>query len=282
MPDQVFHRSFLEFANHRYFKLASLMSLAAVIAYLRDTSDLRSFGGSITGYVLGTVGAILILWLLWFGVRKRRYSSRMGTVQGWLSAHVYLGASLVVIATLHTGFQMGWNVHTLAYALMMIVIVSGFYGVHAYRRYPTLLTEVMGEETLDTIFLKLPSLDADARRLALNLSDDINEAVLKGSQGTRIGGSVFAQLRGADRGCPTSAAVRLVREKVKTFKGNDANRAHELYAVLLRKEHLLERARQAVMFKARLDLWLYAHVPLSLALLAALIAHVVSVFYYQG
>ena len=32
--------------------------------------------------------------------------------------------------------------------------------------------------------------------------------------------------------------------------------------------------------KAFLDIWLYFHVPLSFALLAALIAHIVSVFFY--
>ena len=32
--------------------------------------------------------------------------------------------------------------------------------------------------------------------------------------------------------------------------------------------------------KALLEIWLYIHVPLTIALLAALIAHIVSVFYY--
>ena len=31
-----------------------------------------------------------------------------------------------------------------------------------------------------------------------------------------------------------------------------------------------------------MDVWLHIHVPLSFALLAALIAHIVSVFYYWG
>ena len=40
--------------------------------------------------------------------------------------------ALIVIATLHTGFQFGWNVHTLAYVLMMLVILSGMFGIAAY------------------------------------------------------------------------------------------------------------------------------------------------------
>jgi len=66
---------------------------------------------------------------------------------------VYLGASLLVIATLHAAFQVGWNVHTLAYALMVVVILSGFYGVYAYLRYPPRITDTLGEHTLDTLLL---------------------------------------------------------------------------------------------------------------------------------
>lgn len=282
MSSHIFHRTFLEFGRQRYLKAAGLLSAAAVVAYLRDPSPLGRYGGTTTGYVLGSAGALLILWLLWFGVRKRQYKSRLGTVQGWLSAHVYLGASLLVVVTLHTGFQVGWNVHTLAYVLMLIVITSGFYGVFAYLRYPQLLTEVMGDETLDSIFLALPSLDAEARRLALALPDEVNQAVLEASRGSQIGGGVLAQLRGRDPRCPTAAAVKLVRSKGRKLDAQDASLNHELFSVLSRKQSLLERARKAVMYKARLDLWLYAHVPLSLALLAALGAHILSVFFYRA
>jgi hypothetical protein len=282
MPQQVFHRGFLEFANYRYLKLATLLVIGSIVAYVMGSAPLWPYGGTPVGYTLGTIGALLILWLMWFGVRKRRYQSRVGTVQGWLSAHVYLGASLIVVATLHTGFQAGWNVHTLAYALMMIVILSGFYGIFAYARYPTLIADLMGDETLDTVFLKLPSLDLEARKLALNLPDDVNRAVLKANQETKVGGSVWSLLRGDDPGCPTTAAVNLVKVKGAELKGEDARKNHELFAVLLRKQSLLERARQALMYKARLDVWLYAHVPLSFALLAALVAHVISVFIYRA
>jgi len=46
------------------------------------------------------------------------------------------------------------------------------------------------------------------------------------------------------------------------------------------KAQLLTRARRDVSYKAMMDLWLYIHVPLSFALLAALLAHVLSVFFY--
>lgn len=280
MQDETFYRNFLEVGSYRYLKLAAALVALSVVAYGRDSSPLGPSGGTTTGLWLGSIGALLIVWLMWFGIRKRRYRSRMGTLQGWLSAHVYLGLALIVVATLHTGFQAGYNVHTLAYILMMTVIASGAYGVHAYSRFPARMTEAMGDETLDGIFLKVPGLDQEARRLAMRLPDDISHAVLDAAQNSRIGGGVVAQLRGADPRCPTAAAAALVKARGASLKGEDLLANRELYSVLVRKQRLLERGRLAVMYKTRLTLWLYAHVPLAFALLMALAAHILSVFFY--
>ena len=39
------------------------------------------------------------------------------------------------------------------------------------------------------------------------------------------------------------------------------------------------RLRRDVRYKALMDIWLYLHVPLTFALLAALTAHIISIFY---
>lgn len=276
------HQTVLEYGHHRYLKIALLLSGAGIAAYVGDDGPLGRYGGSWVGYGLGILGALIILLLLWFGVRKRRYRSRMGTLQGWLSAHVYLGASLLVIVTLHTGFEVGWNVHTLAFALMLLVVLSGFYGIYAYVRYPKLVTAVMGEDTMDGLLLKIASLDAEARAAAMTLPDEISRAVLAAAEETRIGGGVIAQLRGDDPRCPTTRALDLLKESVGGLTMTSTRASQTLFSALSKKQAMLRRARAAVMYKARLDLWLYAHVPLSLALLGALAAHIVAVFFYRG
>src|SRR5688572_28529188 len=51
------------------------------------------------------------------------------------------GTALLIIATLHAGFQVGWNLHTLAYILMCVVIASGFFGLYSYLNNPQLISK---------------------------------------------------------------------------------------------------------------------------------------------
>jgi len=274
------HGTILEYKRLRYLKLATLVSLAAIVAYAWHRPAVGPYGGTWLGYTLGTIGALIILMLLWFGVRKRQYSAADANLQGWLSAHVYLGTTLIIIATLHTGFEVGWNVHTLAYVLMLAVIFSGFYGVYAYVRFPSLITSNMGEESLESMLLKIATQDSEARKIAAQLPDEINHAILAAAQGTRIGGGLFTQLSGRQRNCPTTHAVEMLKTAGTSLKADAAKLNHELYAVMLQKLALVKRARADIRFKARMSIWLFIHVPLSIALLAALAAHIVSVFFY--
>ena len=274
------HRSILAYAQYRYLKLAAALGVAAIAAYVWHRPPTGAYGGTWLGYSLGTLGALLILLLLWFGVRKRKFASTAGTLPGWLSAHVYLGTVLIVIVTLHTAFQVGWNVHTLAYALMLAVIASGFFGIYAYLRYPPLMTDNFRDDTLALLLIKITDIDREAQQLALSLPDSINELVVASAQGTTIGGSWWRQLRGTDPHCPMTMATTGVQALGQTLTGEHAKTNRQLYALLLKKQELVARARKGVQLKALLDVWLYVHVPLSIALLVAMSAHIVSVFFY--
>lgn len=219
-------------------------------------------------------------------VERRRHHAReswrnVGTLQAWLSAHVYLGASLIVLATLHAGFRFGWNVHTLSYVLMLLAIASGFYGLYTYLNYPRQITQNMAEDTLEDLLLKIAELDELARIRALGLPDEVNVVVLKACQETRLGGNLFQQLSGSQRDCPTALAVQKIKQLGKTYIQDEQPKLlRDLYSLLLHKEKLVARARTEIMLKARLEGWLYLHVPLSIALLAALFAHIVAILFY--
>jgi hypothetical protein len=96
--------------------------------------------------------------------------------------------------------------------------------------------------------------------------------------GTRVGSGRVLGAR--DAGCPNAAAIREWPDRAKRLTGDSARSAKEVYGLLLHKDAVLERARRDLDFRARLEGWLVLHVPLAIALLAALTAHVVSVFVY--
>lgn len=276
------HRSILAFEGGRYLKWALAVCAASIAAYAwHDPASvyLRPYGGTALGYTFGTIGAVLILWLLLLGIRKRSYASSLGTVQGWTSAHVYLGSSLLVVVSLHCGFEFGWNIHTLAYALMVAVIVSGLACLFAYLRFPRFMTENLGDQTLQSLALKIVDIDRLCRKLSLELPDAAATAVERATK-TRIGGGMLRELRAPFMPCPARDAAAQLRALGPTLSQEQVQINQQLVSELTRKSALLDRIRMDLRLKALLRLWLLFHVPLSFALLAAVIAHVVSVFYY--
>ena len=53
-----------------------------------------------------------------------------------------------------------------------------------------------------------------------------------------------------------------------------------IMALLERKYEAVSQARRHIRIKALLEVWLFVHVPVTFALIAALVAHVISVFMY--
>ncbi len=280
--------SVLVYRNSRYLKLAVAVVVVAIVAYVVDSPIGVPNGGTWLGYTLGTIGALLILWLMWFGMRKRNYGPGNVQLEDWLSAHIYLGLALVIVATLHTGFQFGINVHTLAYTLMMLVILSGVFGLYAYIRYPREMTENRRGVSLNEMMQQIADLDRECSDVAMGLSDEINDIVHSSRENTRLGGGLLRQLSGHDPDCATTAALNRVQElatKIGGAEDDDAppdDRLHlrSLIVRLNRKVELLDRARKDIRFQALMRVWLLFHIPISFALFAALLAHVVSVFFY--
>lgn len=303
------HESFLRHRHWFYLKVAAALCLLCVVVYLwHDPLDGPN-GGTWLGYTLGTLGALLIVWLAWLGVRKRQYASNLGTVKGWVSAHVYLGLALLVVATLHTGFQFGLNLHTLAYALMVLVIASGVYGVVAYARYPRLITDHHAQTTREAWLGEVLDLNERSIQLADQVSPDVHRFVLRGAERVTLGGSwreQLAGLRGDAGAAELGALTEILRKKLAASESERAavadaeqvivltesrimmserdpavERLKQLLELLTRRNDLAARLHRDVQMHARMQIWLYLHVPLTAALLAALFAHIVSVFLYR-
>jgi hypothetical protein len=278
--EQIKHEGFLQYANFRWLWIASAICVAVIAAYLLIDVHPRPRGGSWYGYLLGTIGAGLIVWLTLLGIRKRAITSGRWSLRAWTSAHVYLGLSLIVIGTLHTGFSFGWNVHTLAYGLMLLVIVSGIFGIIIYGRLPRQLSENRGETTQKQILETIRSLDSQLHEAVQPLDLQESNIVRLSLEKTNIGGNLIERLSGAHYTCGNTRAVREWAQIRRTRLGSEGARLDQVSVLLERKQEALDLARRHVRIRAVLEIWLYVHVPATFALLAALTAHIISVFFY--
>jgi hypothetical protein len=293
--------SILAHRRLRYLWVAAALAAICVLVYALHRPSEPPNGGTWLGYTLGGAGAALILWLSVFGIRKRAYASRLGSVQGWLSAHVYLGVALVVVATLHAGFQFGWNVHTLAYLLTCVVVASGIVGVWFYLRYPGLLSRNRAAQTRDQMLGELADLDRLCARQAAALGGEYPEVIMSARDRVALGGGAFALLTGRDRSRvvlpashrgaaglphaqPNDSQACLLdwlgQQLAESTEGERTRQIHELMTLTNARRGLLDRLRRDAQIRAWLQTWLYVHVPATCALLAALIAHVFVVFLY--
>ncbi|HEV2110895.1 MAG TPA: hypothetical protein VGT99_06045 [Gammaproteobacteria bacterium] len=306
--------SFLSYRHYRYLKLSIALLVPCIALYVLFRPATGPSGGTWVGYTLGGVGAAIIVFLLWFGVRKRQFGSSLGNVRGWLSAHVYLGAALPVIATLHCAFDFGWNVHTLAYALLLLVTASGFYGLYVYVRYPNKLTANRLNRPDAHALEEILQLDNRSLELAESIDTDTYQAVLRSVRRVRIGGNIWRQLRGGSRrarlaerkahemllrqgmvlvskiksqgpgqmqAMQAGLTLKMMAERLATTgSGSQVETLRELMELMGRRRQLVQQLNEEIRLRAHLQVWLYVHVPLSTALLAALVAHVVAVFFY--
>lgn len=289
--------SLLVYRRMCYLWVASVLAAATIVAYALHRPPEPPNGGTWLGYTLGGVAAALVLLLGAFSIRKRAYASTLGSVRGWLSAHVYLGLALVVVMTLHAGFQLGWNVHTLAYVLACVVVASGIAGVWFYLRYPEQMSRNRAGETRDQMLAELADLDRLSARQAAALGGDYPDVIMSARDRTALGGSGLAILAGRDRSRivlpgarghapaqPNPSQSRLLdwlgHELAESTDGERTRQIHELMTLANSRRALLDRLRRDAQIRGWLDAWLYVHVPSTCALLAALAAHVVIVFLY--
>lgn len=274
------HEGFLRYAGFRWAKIAALISGVALASYLMIDVKPRHNGGSWLGYTLGTIGVFIILWLTLLGIRKRRMSRGAWSLKAWTSAHVYLGLSLIVIATLHTGFQLGWNVHSLAYALMMMVIISGLWGISVYATLPRVMSANRDQTTEAQMLSALRSIDRQLHDAAQPLGHYHAQLVQSSLDQNAFGGGILRRLSNRYPSCKTAAAHRAIFADTGAVPqiGDDA--LEKVDSLLERKKSLLARTRRHLQLKAMLEVWLYVHVPLTFALIAALTAHIISVFFY--
>jgi len=292
------YQSFLVFDKSRYLLQAASVTALAIVLFMLHESPEGSNGGTWYGYTTGTLGALLIVWLALFGIRKRAYASNMGSVQGWLSGHVYFGVALLVVATLHSAGEIGWNVHSLAYVLMCMVIFSGFYGVYLYRALPQKIAANLAGRGRDEIYTQIAELDRRGQRLVAATLPDVQTAVSSAIERTAVLPDTYQLILGQDSSrvlLPTAdgsgsgltgnsnqeTILSYLADQLSASRGGEETVVlRDLIDLFTERRRLLNVLRYDNRMQSRLRTWLYMHLPITFVLLVALTVHVITVFLY--
>ena len=268
--------TFLSYKHYRWLWLHLLLLAVLIALYRWDEPIGGRSGNTVLGYSYGILAAAAILYLLWFGLRKRSHYSHLATLKSCLSVHVWLGLSLALIVPLHCAFQFGANVHSLAYLLMLGVIGSGIVGARIYLRLPTKIKSHRGGGTVKALVEEVHRLSQEIEWLARERSDEFLMVLEKVD--FNFHPSMFKAL--LDRK-PKEVPMKEVAALLSVLPDTERSDAFKVVAHANRKRQLVDQIQDEVRVMAIFRSWLYVHIPLSYGLVMAVAVHVFSVLYLR-
>jgi hypothetical protein len=246
-----------------------------------DRRTAFTHGGSRGGIAYGALGTLAILILLYFGVRKRSYRSTLGTLEGWLQCHLYLGLLSAVLILFHTGFRFHDKVAIAAFIVLLVVVTSGFWGAVVYTGVPRRLTEVEGDLAPAAMAEQLEQLGRTMARLATGRSGPFQKVctgLLAEMVPERLAGwkLLFGRRgrKGGDAATPWAAELARV-------PAGEQDELRQLLVLARQRRELHQRLLAQQRYRNQLEVWLYLHLPLSLALVALVTAHLIAVFFFS-
>ncbi len=259
--------------------LAGFLAATAVLLLAFAVNPLVAAprAGSVWGLTYGSLATLLLVTLSLLALRRRTVRWGLGRTQTWVQLHVYGGTLFLLLVLMHSGFRWpGGTLERWLLGLSLWVAASGVVGVVFRKGLPRVLASAL---TTEVLYERIPELGATLRARAEEL---VREAP--------------APVRELHRRslAPLLAAPRFRWIFFADVTGGIANRLRELDYLAERlpagERGVLDELRSVVRTKLELDAhytlqrplrwWLYGHVPPSLALLALVVAHLVTVWYY--
>ncbi|HEY8834724.1 MAG TPA: hypothetical protein VIM09_04010 [Chthoniobacterales bacterium] len=174
--------------NFHPARLPSWIQLPSSLIQAR--TEHHTVGGTPLGLWFGSISLGIFVFAALLSLRKKIPLWRVGTVQRWLRAHIWLTILTIPLVLLHSGFRFGGGMTTFLMLLYGIVMVSGFYGLFLQHLMPRLMKERLPAET---VFEQIPHIRAQLAAAAEKLRDSFKPAPPKKPD---AGAAVMASTKG--------------------------------------------------------------------------------------
>jgi hypothetical protein len=282
--------------THRPWGIASAAILAlAVIVYIPYAlGSTPPSGGSILGLVYGIVGFGFMAFVTLLSLRKKFPIWRIGRTQSWMRGHLWLGALSLPIILLHAGFLFGHGLTSVLMWLFVVVYVSGVFGAYLQHTMPR---RIMHDVPMETIYDQIghvrEQLLDEADTVVADACGSLQVEVPVAASGAVALASVM-RVAADDTAPLREFYVREMRAFVQApsrrhplaNETTAAGRFSRLRALvqpalagaLTDLENICEEERQLLRqekMHGLLHSWLVIHVPLSFALMALAVVHIV-------
>lgn len=140
---------------------------------IQTPTEHHTVGGTPLGLAFGAISLAIFIFAALLSLRKKIPLWRIGTVQRWLRAHIWLTLLTVPLVILHSGFRLGGQMTTLLMVLYAIVMVSGIYGLYLQHRMPQQMKDQLPRET---VFAEIPVIRAQLVAAAEKMRDSFKAA----------------------------------------------------------------------------------------------------------
>jgi hypothetical protein len=157
--------------NFHPARLPSWIHLPASLIQAR--TEHHTVGGTPLGLWFGSISLGIFVFAALLSLRKKIPLWRVGTVQRWLRAHIWLTILTIPLVILHSGFRFGGGMTTFLMVLYGIVMVSGFYGLFLQHIMPRLMKERLPAET---VFEQIPHIRSQLAAAAEKMRDSFKPA----------------------------------------------------------------------------------------------------------
>jgi hypothetical protein len=163
--------SILYVGNFHPGALPSWIPLPASL--IQESTEHHTVGGTPLGLWFGTISLAIFVFAILLSLRKKIPLWRVGTVQRWLRAHIWLTILTIPLVLLHSGFRMGGGMTTFLMLLYAVVMVSGFYGLFLQHLMPRLMKARLPAET---VYEQIPHIRAQLVAAATKMRDSFKPA----------------------------------------------------------------------------------------------------------
>ena len=186
--------------------------------FVQKPSEHRSIGGTPLGLIFGSISLAIFIFAALLGVRKRVVLWRIGNVQRWLRAHIWLTLLTIPLVILHSGFRLGGPMTILLMVLYAIVMVSGLYGLALQHQLPRIMKERLPAET---VYEQIPHIRAQLYAAAVKMRDSFKPtAPIKTDAGAPAASTAKSVTSGSAPMASTAAELSTPAARAKTVVGS--------------------------------------------------------------